>query len=1209
MSVNSIDTKKQWEFWVDRGGTFTDIVALSPDGVITPHKLLSHNPEQYDDAVLQGIKDILHVASRDAIPSQLIKSVKMGTTVATNALLERQGERTLLATTKGFKDALRIGYQNRPDLFAMQIDLPEQLYDDVIEISERIGADGSIVLPLELTDAEHQLRKAFEQGYRSLAILLMHGYRYHDHEVKLAMLAERIGFKQISVSHEVSALMKFVGRGDTTVVDAYLTPILRRYVDRISEELLANKSNVRLFFMQSNGGLTEADLFQGRNAILSGPAGGVVGAVKSADMIGRQKIIGFDMGGTSTDVFHFDGVYERAFDTQVAGVRMRAPMMRIHTVAAGGGSILYFDGGRQRVGPNSAGADPGPASYRRGGPLTVTDANLCVGRIDPDFFPNVFGAEGNEPLDKGIVSEKFTALAADISLGKTPEAIADGFLKIAVENMAQAIKKISVQRGYDITKYALACFGGAGAQLACRVADSLGMDEIIIHPLASVLSAYGMGLADIVSQKEKSVETPLSESTAAEINNILASLTDATRAEVIGQGAALSHVRAEHRLLVRYAGTDTAIEVAAGDPSDVKLSFEAAHQAQFGFVTPERSVIVEAAIAEAIADFSGVESRPSQIHSATDPECLDEKTGRLFVQGKWIETEIFSQQALLKLGSIDGPALIVSPHNTIVLDPGWRCVVLDGGQLQLSRSFPRARMQAVGAKADPVMLEIFNNRFMSIAEQMGFTLERTARSVNIKERLDFSCAVFDKQGALVANAPHMPVHLGSMGDSVKSVIRRQAGVIEPGDAFVLNAPYNGGTHLPDITVVTPVFDATSGELLFFTASRGHHADVGGVTPGSMPSDSKTVEDEGVLIDGFQLVEKGAFREKEIRAVLEAGAMPARNPDQNISDLKAQVAACEKGAIELRALVDEFGLDVIDAYMQHVQDNAEESVRRVIDRLNDGSFSVALDNGAIVSVNITVDRAMREATIDFTGSSPQMPNNFNAPRPVTRAAVLYVFRCLVNDDIPLNDGCLKPLNIVVPEGSLLNPKYPAAVVAGNVETSQAITDCLFGACGAMAAAQGTMNNLTFGNAEYQYYETICGGAGAGPTFDGASAVHTHMTNSRLTDPEILEWRFPVRVESFEIRTGSGGAGAHKGGDGAVRVLKFLEKMEVSILSGRRMTRPFGLAGGGAGQPGENIIVRSSGKIQPLKACDRAVVNPGDAISIKTPGGGGFGVPEN
>ncbi|MEQ9519838.1 MAG: hydantoinase B/oxoprolinase family protein [Parvibaculum sp.] len=1195
--------EKKWDFWIDRGGTFTDIVARAPDGALTTHKLLSENPDQYEDAALQGIRDLLKLKTNDPLPTHRIGAVKMGTTVATNALLERKGDPTLFLTTKGFADALRIGYQNRPHLFKLKIEKPEMLFTATAEVSERLTAEGTTLIPLDETETRHALTAAHAKGIRAVAICFMHGYRYHTHEARAAEIARDVGFTQISVSHKTSPLMKFVSRGDTTVVDAYLSPALRRYISRVANALQSadEEEPPRLFFMQSSGGLTEAHLFEGKDAILSGPAGGVVGAVATAAMAGFNKIIGFDMGGTSTDVCHYDGSLERTFETEVAGIRMRAPMMQIHTVAAGGGSILSFDGARLRAGPESAGANPGPASYRKGGPLTVTDANVALGKLVPDFFPHVFGPAANEPLDADAAQRSFAEMAGTIK-GRSVEEIASGFITIAVESMAQAIKKISVQRGYNVASYALACFGGAGGQHACLVADALGMTQIHFHPFSGILSAYGMGLADIRTTREHALELPLSAETLCGLRHTIEKLNAENEQDLIMQGVAAEAITHVPRLHLRYKGTDTAL-ILDLTKDDMRQPFEDAHRQRFGFFDEGREIIIEALSVEAIGKDAKVTENLGALPPREGP-ATSVQTTNFYSDGAWHAAPIFLRDGLREGDTLAGPTLIIEPHATIIVEPGWSASVTPENHITLTRTSPRAITHAIGTQVDPVMLEIFNNLFMSVAEQMGFTLEKTAHSVNIKERLDFSCAIFDQSGGLVANAPHMPVHLGSMGASVETIIQNNPHM-GPGDVFALNAPYNGGTHLPDITVVAPVYDTQSKERLFFVAARGHHADIGGIAPGSMPASSTNVSQEGVLIDNFQLVSKGRFQEETLRTLLTDAPYPARNPDQNIADLKAKIAACEKGAQELRKMVAQYGLETVNAYMGHVQDNAEESVRRVIDVLKDASFTQEMDDGALIRVAVRVDRETRSATIDFTGTSPARPNNLNAPSAVCRAAVLYVFRCMVDDDIPLNEGCLKPLSLIIPEGSMLNPAFPAAVVGGNVETSQAVTDALFGALGAMAAAQGTMNNLTFGNETYQYYETICGGAGAGRAFDGADAVHTHMTNSRLTDPEILEWRFPVLLEDFSIRKGSGGAGAHRGGNGVHRAIRFREPMHMSILATHRRIAPFGLDGGQDGALGRTSIRRADGRLEELESLAERDLAEGDTIIIDTPGGGGFG----
>ncbi len=1195
---------RRWDFWIDRGGTFTDVIGRDPAGKLHARKLLSENPGAYRDAAVQGIRDHLGLKPGEAIPAGRVGEVRMGTTVATNALLERKGDRTLLVTTKGFRDALRIGYQARPNIFAKEIIKPEQLYEAVVEIEERTLADGTVEQVPDEGAIRLALQAQYDAGFHAVAIAFMHGYRYPAHEQVAARVAREIGFPQVSVSHEVSPLIKLVGRGDTAVVDAYLSPILSRYVAQVSEELDIARTGARLMFMMSSGGLTAAELFQGKDAILSGPAGGVVGLAETGRSAGFDKVIGFDMGGTSTDVAHFDGEYERAFETEVAGVRMRAPMMLIHTVAAGGGSILHFDGARFRVGPDSAGANPGPAAYRRGGPLAVTDANVMVGKLIPSYFPAIFDESQDQPLDVATVRDKFAALAAEVGDGRSPEEVADGFIQIAVANMAEAIKKISVQRGYDITRYALNSFGGAGGQHACLVADALGIKTVLLHPFSGLLSAYGMGLAEIRATRTAALDVALDGEAKAAIAALGDRLGAETSAEVAGQGVPETDIAIHVRAHVRYAGTDTAIAIPFGNRAEMVEAFQLAHKARFGFMDETKALVVEAVEVEAVGGGARFEEE-SGAELAGAPEIAERS--RFFSKGAWHEAAVVRRGAMSPGQSIAGPAIIIEPNQTVVVEEGWSAKLTGKDHLVLTRTKTLVQNAAIGTKADPVMLEIFNNLFMSIAEQMGVTLQNTAYSVNIKERLDFSCAVFDQTGALVANAPHMPVHLGSMDKSVETVIANNP-VIRPGDVYCLNAPYNGGTHLPDITICTPVFDEQDKEILFWVASRGHHADVGGVAPGSMSPLATHIEEEGVYIDNFKIVDRGRFREEELVALLTGARYPVRNVLQNVNDLKAQIAANEKGVAELRKMIRSFGLEVVQAYMGHVQDNAAESVSRLLAKLHDCEFTYPMDQGCAIKVKITIDREKREATVDFTGTSPQREDNFNAPAPVTRAAVLYVFRVMVDDAIPMNAGCLRPIKVIVPEGSMLAPRYPAAVVAGNVEVSQAVTNTLFGALQAMSCSQGTMNNLTFGDDQYQYYETICSGSPAGPGFNGTSGVHVHMTNSRLTDPEILETRFPVVLEDFHIRAGSGGKGRWNAGDGTSRTIRFLKAMDCAILASHRKVRPFGAAGGEPGLVGRTVVRRLSGEVEELKPSDQTFLQAGEAVTVLTPTAGGFGKPE-
>jgi 5-oxoprolinase (ATP-hydrolysing) len=1211
----------RWQFWVDRGGTFTDVVGRAPGGALRTLKLLSESPQQYRDAAVEGIRRLLGLRAGELISPAQVESVKMGTTVATNALLERRGERTVLVTTRGFRDALRIATQARPRLFDRHIVLPELLYERVIEADERLDARGNVIRALDEAALRTHLESAYEAGIRACAIVLLHAYRAPAHERAAEALARAGGFTQVSVSHRVSPLMKLVPRGDTTVVDAYLSPILRRYVDQVAAEM----PGVRLLFMQSSGGLTEARRFQGKDAILSGPAGGIVGMVVSAQAAGHERLIGFDMGGTSTDVSHFAGEYERAFDTEVAGVRVRAPMMSIHSIAAGGGSIVRFDGARLRVGPESAGANPGPASYRRDGPLTITDANVMLGRIQPDFFPRVFGPEANQPLDRILVERRFGELAERMteSTGRpvSRERVAAGALQIAVGSMANAVKRISVARGYDVTRYTLQCFGGAGGQHACLVADALGIEQVFCHPLAGVLSALGMGLAEQIAMREAALERVLSDEGVAEARKLAARLEQEASAELEIQGVPAHRLRTLSRAHVRYQGTDTTlpcdlpadVSSTAAGAARIRAQFELGYRRRFAFLMPHLDLVIEAVSVECIGggeSLRGSQALDDGASETAEPDAPIEVPMYCLADLEpdgWRTARLARGESLRPGASLEGPAIIAERNATIVVEPGWGAFVTESGNLELRRVRPRATRTAVGTQADPVMLEVFNNLFMNIAEQMGLRLQNTAHSVNIKERLDFSCALFDARGSLIANAPHMPVHLGSMSESIQSVIARNPG-LKAGEVYVLNDPYHGGTHLPDVTVITPVF-LKSGAPSFFVASRGHHADIGGTTPGSMPPFSSSIADEGVLIDNLKLIEAGTLREAALLELLNGGPWPARNPSQNLADLRAQIAANEKGAEELRLMVEQFGVETVARYMRYVQDNAEECVRRVITALSDGDFTLPLDNGAHIRVKVRVDAERRSARIDFTGTSAQLPNNFNAPRAITVAAVLYVFRTLVDDEIPLNAGCLKPLEIIVPEGCMLNPDPPAAVVAGNVETSTCVTNALYGALKVMAASQCTMNNFTFGDARYQYYETIAGGSGAGPGFHGASVVQTHMTNSRLTDPEVLEFRFPVRLDSYEIRANSGGAGRWMGGNGGVRRLRFLEPMTASILSNGRKHGAFGMDGGESGAVGENRIERADGRVEMVGAIGQAEMQAGDIFVIATPGGGGYGASES
>ncbi|MDB5710138.1 MAG: N-methylhydantoinase [Sphingomonas bacterium] len=1195
--MTASDPHPGWQFWIDRGGTFTDVIARAPDGRATIVKLLSDDPEHYDDAAVAAIRRLTGIAT-GPLPAA---DIRLGTTIATNALLERAGAPTLLAITKGFGDALRIGYQHRPDIFARHIVLPAPLYAGMIEIDQRVDVDGTVLVPLDLIAAETAFRAAHDAGLRAAAIVLVHSYHYPAHEEALADLAARVGFTQISISHRVAPLNRLIARGDTCVVDAYLSPVLRRYVAGLEAALGAGQHPL---FMQSNGGLTEGAHFHGKDALLSGPAGGIVGMARTAARAGFDHVIGFDMGGTSTDISLYAGRFERHNDTSIAGVRVSAPMMRIDTVAAGGGSICRFERGRFVVGPESAGAVPGPACYRRGGPLTVTDCNLILGKIQPGHFPRLFGPGGDQPLDRAAAEARLDEQIAASGTHLDRRAAAEGLIAIAVANMARAIKAISVARGHDPARYVLACFGGAGGQHACLVADALGMDRVMIHPLAGVLSAYGMGLAERRVLREASVALALDDGSA--LVETVAALDAAARDGLIAQGVAADTIRTETQVALRYARTDAAIDVALGVPGAMRAEFEAAFRQRFGFVGDD-ALVIEALRVEAIAGGNGDMAPIIPLPAISAPPVA---TVDLFLAGAAHRAPLHDRAGLAPGASVAGPALIIDTVSTTVIEPGWTAAIDDDGAIIMIRHAPRDTVLRDAGTADPVRLEIFAGMFMGLAEEMGAALQRSAASVNIRERLDFSCALFDRDGNLIANAPHIPVHLGSMGESIRTVIGARGGGADgrgmrAGDVYALNAPYRGGTHLPDITVIMPVFVAGGDTPAFFVAARGHHADVGGISPGSMPPDSKDIREEGVLLDNVLVVDAGRFLGEELRALFGGGDWPARNVEQNLADLAAQIAACARGADGLRAMAQDYGLATVSAYMEHVQVHAEAAVRALLADLPDGEFAYEMDDGAVVRVAVRIDRAARTATVDFAGTSAQRPNNFNAPLAVVRAAVLYVLRTLIDADIPLNDGFLRPVTIVVPEGSMLNPRFPAAVVAGNVETSQVVTDALFGALGAMAGSQGTMNNFTFGDADSQYYETIAGGSGAGRGFAGTAVVQTHMTNSRLTDPEVLEARFPVLLEEFSIRGGSGGVGAHAGGDGAMRRVRFRRAILAGILSNRRRVAPFGLAGGSDGAVGENRVERADGTVEVLAATASVEMQPGDVFVIATPGGGGYG----
>ncbi|WP_448586663.1 hydantoinase B/oxoprolinase family protein [Thermaurantiacus sp.] len=1183
------------EIAIDRGGTFTDAIARRPDGTLLRHKRLSHDPAAPEDAVVASIRAL---ARRHRGPLL----VKLGTTVATNALLERTGEPTLLVVTRGFGDALLIGHQARPDIFALHIRRPPPLAAETIEVDERVAADGTVLRPLDRAGARRALAEARARGLKAVAICLLHAHRFPDHEIALAALAREVGFEQVSASHRVSPLEKFVPRAETTVVDAYLSPVLGRYLATVGAGL---PGGARLLVMQSNGGLADARAISGKDAVLSGPAGGVVGMVEAGRAAGFDRLIGFDMGGTSTDVSHWAGRFERRFETEVAGARLRAPLLDIVTVAAGGGSICRFAQGRLQVGPGSAGAVPGPACYRLGGPATITDCNLVLGRIRPEAFPRVFGPSGSDPPDLAASHAALARLAADVEAetGERPivEALAESLVAIANAHMADAIRQVSIARGHDPATHALVAFGGAGGQHATALADALGIGAVVIPPDAGLLSARGIAAAPLSVHRQRTLGLALDAALEAALAEPVAALVAEAEAALRAQAVPLRDIRVRLSAHVRYANADTALAVPLGPAGEMARAFEAAHRARFGFLTPGAGLVLDLVEAEATGDPpTAAAAGPPAGRMGPPPDTWVEA---LF-GGRLQPTRLLERAQLGPGATVEGPAIITDPDATTVVEPGWRAERVASGALVLRRTGHAAR--AAVARPTAARLELLHALFTGIANEMGLALQLSARSVNIKERLDFSCAIFDRDGALVTNAPHIPVHLGSMGESVRAVIAARASDgrgLRPGDVYALNAPWAGGTHLPDITVIRAVFPPGGSEPVAFVAARGHHADIGGLTPGSMPPASRTIAEEGVVLDNVLLVDGGQFEEAGIRALLSGARFPARNPEQNVADLKAQVAAVTRGAEAL--LAADVGPGGLKAAMAALADNAEAAVRRAIGRLRDGAAEVPMDNGAVIRVAVRVDRARRHLLVDFRGTSPERPDNFNAPPAVARAALLYVLRCLVAEPIPLNDGCLRAVDLRIPPGSMLCPGRQAAVVAGNVETSQAITDALLAAFGAMAASAGSMSNLTFGNGCHQYYETIAGGSGAGPGFDGAAAVQTHMTNSRLTDPEVLEARLPVRVEVHALRRGSGGRGRFRGGDGAIRRLRFTAPVTVSILSNRRRTAPFGLAGGAAGAPGCNRLLRASGAIEDLGPTATRELGAGDAIEIATPGGGGFG----
>jgi len=1198
-----------WQFWVDRGGTFTDIVAINPQGQFVTHKLLSVNPAQYTNSAIAGIRAVLNLKPQAAINSEQIDSVKVGTTVATNALLEKKGQKTLLVTTQGVADALKIANQNRPDIFALNIQLPSALYDTVVEAQERILVSGEVEQELNLAELKPKLAAALEQGFKSLAVVLMHAWVNPEHELAIYKLARTLGFNQVSLSHQASQTIKLIPRGDTCVADAYLNPVMQSYVNEIAAELI----NVPLYFMQSNGGLTLAEQFHGKDAILSGPAGGIVGAVKVSEQAGFNKMIGFDMGGTSTDVSHYNGEYERSYHSEIAGIRLATPMMHIHTVAAGGGSVCFYQDGRLQVGPDSAGAFPGPACYRNQGPLTVTDCNLILGKIQPDLFPAVFGPKADQALDKNASLDAIHQIQASLKaddINLSVENIAAGFLEIAVDNMANAIAKISTQRGYDINDYCLTSFGGAGGQHACLIAQKLGMKKILIHPYAGVLSAFGIGLAEQSQMQEVSIQLPLSEQSLSQLPKLYLSVANKQIDYLAAMNQPNTSIKKRILGLLKYQGAEVRLEVELTQIKQIKSDFEARHLQEFGYLDRSGTILIDAVIVEhrLVNEEESTSCETPVVPLDSLNSNVVDKINSLGVQsylaGKWHHTRIYQAQDLVNQ-AIVGPAIIVEKTGTNLIEPGWKAKLNQYKMLEISQTEDANHTRQHKPVADvisPVELEVFNNKFMSIAEQMGLTLAKTAHSVNIRERMDFSCAIFNQDADLIANAPHVPVHLGSMSHSVKYVVEH-LDTINPGDSFIINSPYAGGTHLPDLTLVTPVFVEQANRPDFYLASRAHHADIGGITPGSMPANSQHISQEGLIFQGERIAQQGVLNTKWINQYFAEGQYPARNIKQNIADLAAQLAANKWGAHALTELCRQHSLDYVNTMMQAILDNGEQAVINALKSLTDGQYQLKMDNGAVIQVKITITGA--QAEIDFSGTSGQQNNNFNAPRAITDAAVIYVFRSLVEKNIPLNSGCMRPLKVIVEEGSMLSPLYPAAVVAGNVEVSQAIVSCLLQALGIQACSQTTMNNVSFGNQDYQYYETLAGGSGAGPGYKGTDAVHTHMTNSRLTDPEVIEQRYPVIVRAFSIRQGSGGAGEYTGGNGLIREIEFKQAMQVNLLTNSRVINPAGLAGGQQAKVGKNKLIRQSGEEIDLASCCEFSVEPNDRFRIETPGGGGYG----
>ncbi len=1227
-SLFAPDPRGRWRFAVDRGGTFTDVIAIDPRGHCRAAKLLSRS-STYDDAAIEGIRRFLDVPTGEPLPRERVAWIRLGTTVATNALLERTGAPVGLLITEGFRDLLEIGNQQRPELFALAIKRPERLYRAVVEVPERLAADGSVVTPLDrslLTDALQRLR---QQGAESLAIVFLHAWKNPVHEKLAVELAAPFTFTHVSASHTALSLIQAVGRGRTTLVDAYLTPVLWHYARRVRRWT----GEIPLHFMGSSGALLAPEGFTGKDATLSGPAGGVMGTAAVAGLTGDAAVIGFDMGGTSTDVCRYEGHLERILEVETAGIRYQTPMLHVETVAAGGGSILHFDGEKLSVGPDSAGADPGPACYGLGGPATITDANLLLGRIVPDHFPHLFGPNRDAPLDESASRARLTAIAERMKekTGREQgiESLALGFVRIANEVMSRPIKALSVARGFDLRRHALVCFGGAGGQHAGGIARGLDIPRVRLHPLGGLLSAFGMAMAAHRRSRVETLLWPLDEPALARLVRRGAQLAETLETEMAGEPGVGGEGGFERHLQVdlRLAGTDTPLTI----PFEADLAvlidrFQRAHRDHFGYVPPSMELELVNLRLEVVARTSdgGLGRRPTAMATGEGavvgppPEPLARRSVWFHDRdgdGVAMATAVYRRSDLVAGETLSGPVLITEAHSTTVVEPGFDVTLDDNGILTLL--LRQRQRERVGTAWDPVLLELFNHRFMGIAGRMGESLARTAHSVNIKERLDFSCALFDHAGRLVANAPHVPVHLGAMGETVANLIQTRGGTIRPGDVFISNDPHRGGSHLPDVTVMAPLF---RGERpVFYVAARGHHADMGGTHPGSMPPFARRLEEEGVVFSNLPVVREGVFDQEAVEAVLRGGAWPARNVPERLSDLRAQIAAVQRGMRELTELCDLHGDDVVRAYMDHMRENAARAMSRALERLLAGRdawrgrFQDRLDGGERIVVSLVIDRdgsGIPRARVDFSGTSPPHAGNLNAPPAVTRAAVLYVLRTLIDGDVPLNDGCLRAITLHIPERTLLHPGAGAAVAGGNVETSQRLVDVLYGALGVAAASQGTMNNFLFGAADGsggQYYETIAGGSGAVAGADGASGVQVHMTNTRITDPEVLEYRFPeVRLERFSLTPGTGGAGRWRGGDGVIRCFRFLAPLAITLLTQRRTTRPFGLAGGQPGAAGENRLWRRGAeRPEKLPGCWQGRVATGDVLEIRTPGGGGFG----